>query len=713
MAEQATAKLIDRKALLALALYGLIAVVFFGHALLDSFSRMHLGRSTDASFLMWALVWWPHAVRSGLNPFLCKVVWVPQGFNLAWSNAIPLAALAAAPLTATAGPVVTYNILCLFAITLAAWTAFLTCRRLCRNFSAALTGGYVFGFSSCMLDRLGAGHLNLLLIFPLPLIVLVTLALIEDRISYRAGALLLALLLVTQFLFTTEIAATAMIFGLVTIGLAWRFGDSDQRRVIRRLAPSIGVAGAASALLLAPYLYYMLSVGAPHGPVTSPGAGSINLLNLVAPTSAIALSRLVPGTALVPSGSHRLGDLDAYFGLPLLLVLGLYFWPHRREIAARLMLTALVIILILALGPRLRIGAWTGFGLPWKLFLYLPIIKNAMPSRLTIYAFLIAAMVVALWLADQRFSLLIRVSLALLIVAATLPNPDPQVWSRPVELPDFFASGIYRQYLHPDEIVLALPYSSIGDTMLWQAATGMYFRMAVGYTGLHPRDFDQWPIIDAFANTTLIPEASLQLKAFMAAHDVTAIIANDSQIAQWGPLLATIDRSPQHTGGITLYRIAPSDLAEYGHVTAAEMARRDEAARFTALLAAARTYLITGHPLAALSPMEAQRLGLLPPGSVDDPDVRTNAGLYLGPWSNQQIGVGVVGSYATLQPLIEQYRGRAKAVLFPFPKELNGTPRGDTFMRLLVMVFDRTTLIGLTPRDLADRAASVPAKHPW
>src|SRR5258708_29875817 len=112
-----------------------------------------------------------------------------------------------------------------------------------------------------------------------------------------------------------------------------------------------------------------------------------------------------------------------------------------------------------------------------------------------------------------------------------------------------------------------------------------------------------------------------------------------------------------------------------------------------------------GHPPGAHSPIEAQRLGLRPPGSVDDPDVRTNAGLYLGPWPNQQIAVGVVGSYTTLQPLIERYRGRGKTVFFPFPKELKGVPRGDTFMRLLVMVFDRATLINEAPHD---RSVAVP-----
>jgi hypothetical protein len=229
--------------------------------------------------------------------------------------------------------------------------------------------------------------------------------------------------------------------------------------------------------------------------------------------------------------------------------------------------------------------------------------------------------------------------------------------------------------------------------MSWQALTGMYFRMAVGYTGEPPREFEQWPINTAFANSSLLPDAPLQLKAFMAAHDVSAVVAADSQIPRWGSLLAALDPSPTRTGGVTLYRPAASEIARYRGITATEMAQHDEELRFQALLAAARAYLAAGNDPSTLSPQRVQTLGLIPNGWVNDPDVRTNNGLYLGPWSGGKIAVGVVGSYDTLKPLIARYRASDTEVLYPFPKVLTGEPDSDdTFMRLMVIVFDRNAL---------------------
>jgi hypothetical protein len=91
--------------------------------------------------------------------------------------------------------------------------------------------------------------------------------------------------------------------------------------------------------------------------------------------------------------------------------------------------------------------------------------------------------------------------------------------------------------------------------------------------------------------------------------------------------------------------------------------------------------------------MRAEQLGLLPPHWVTDPDVRTNNGLYLGPAGADQVAIGVVGSYEGIQPVIARYRAAATEIFFPFPKKLIEPPHGDTFMRLLVMIFDRKGLV--------------------
>jgi hypothetical protein len=71
--------------------------------------------------------------RPGLNPFVSKEVWAPVGVNLAWAQTAPALAVALAPVTYLAEPPVAYNVAALLMPALAAWTAFLLCRRLTRG----------------------------------------------------------------------------------------------------------------------------------------------------------------------------------------------------------------------------------------------------------------------------------------------------------------------------------------------------------------------------------------------------------------------------------------------------------------------------------------------------------------------------------------------------------------------------------------------------
>ncbi len=157
-------------------------------------------------------------------------------------------------------------------------------------------------------------------------------------------------------------------------------------------------------------------------------------------------------------------------------------------------------------------------------------------------------------------------------------------------------------------------------------------------------------------------------------------------------MLLKVDSSPHAAGGVWIYRASPASLAPYRDKTALEMERLDAETRFEALLAAAQKYLADGRDPASLTPLAVQKLGLMPPNWVSDPDVATNNGLWLGPRDGGLIGVGVVGSYEALKPLIAKYRGNAVQIYFPYPRALAGNPKGNTFMRMLVIVFNREGL---------------------
>jgi hypothetical protein len=330
--------------------------------------------------------------------------------------------------------------------------------------------------------------------------------------------------------------------------------------------------------------------------------------------------------------------------------------------------------------------------MPWKIAIHIPIVKNALPSRFTNYAFLAVSLIVAKWLSAGSRRRLWRIIVAIVLIFSFLPDLNASNWLAATNVPPFFDNTADSRAIHPDETIVTIPYGIRGDAMLWQAVAGMSFRMAGGYTGHTPREFERWPIVNALMTATLIPDAPVQLAAFITVHDATVVVVDDNHRDMWAEVLEVIDPAPQHIGGVWLYRADPARLTPYHDIKPIVMEQRNDEARFLALLAAARDYLAGRYDLSALTPARAQSLHLLPPNWVSDPDVRTNNGLYLGPWNDSQIAVGVVGSYEALKPLIAKYRTPAVKLFFPFPKELAGEPTGDTFMRLLVMVFDRSTL---------------------
>src|SRR6202521_939615 len=202
MAERGNA---TRQGFAALALYLALAAFLFARPSAPQFASSYLGWGADQCFFIWGLTWWPYAFAHHLNPFVAKLVFSPSGLNLTWTTPVPLMSALALPLTSTLGPVATYNLLCAICPALGAWSAFLLCRYLTRDFWSSLMGGYLFGFSAYVLGHVLGGHLDCFAVFLIPLIVYVVLARIEGRMGRRSFAFLLFALLLAQFLIADEI----------------------------------------------------------------------------------------------------------------------------------------------------------------------------------------------------------------------------------------------------------------------------------------------------------------------------------------------------------------------------------------------------------------------------------------------------------------------------------------------------------------------------
>ncbi len=703
----------DRHGLLAFSIYLTFSLLVFGRPLLGHFRDTYIGRGSDPSVSMWYFVWWPYALVHRLDPFFTDLIWAPNGVNLAWTTAVPLPSFVGWPLTAGVGPIAAYNVLSLVTLPFAAWAAFMLCRYACGAWWPSLLGGYIFGFSAYMLGQQACGHLSLTMVFLVPLAVLLVIRAIEGELAPGRLIIALAAMLVGQFLISIEVFATMTAIAGMALLLGWSFAPSETGQRIVKALPPIAWAYAATMLIVGPYLYYLFFFGSPRGQIYSSDQYSSDLLNFVvpAPTNALGAIPLIDRVG-APFATISIAEVDTYVGLPLILLAAAYAWRHWGEPTGKLLVDSLIIICVLAMGPLLHFrGAVLGQA-PGKILAMMPELDKAIPARLMMYSFLVLAIIVSLWFATNQFAAAAKIALAAIIVVSTLPNLSGDYWTRSDDSPAFFTGSLHRQYLAPGENVLILPFGIRGSSMLWQAETAMYFRMAGGYTATTPPEFREWPIVDAFFNAEYLPDAGAQLTAFMAHHGVSTVVVadNDPNAPAWHKLASACCTRNQSVGGITLYSVAPAALKPYKQATSLDMSRRADSALFDTLLLAADRYLSEGNRLADLTPLEAQRRGLLSDSWITgptaagwsivdnlftDPSGRYRLGAWLGPMGDGHASVGVYGSYAAVVPIIDRYSHNSVRDYFPYPHTLADSAAAtdrNKMHGLMVIEFDREQL---------------------
>ena len=718
-------RLFDRKAAGAFLACLTLSALVFGRIVLAHPVSVYVGRGPDPQLYIWFMAWWAHAISHSVNPFLTKVIWAPSGVNLAWTANMPLAAWAVYPVTRAFGPIVSYNLVCLLSPALAGWSAFILCRYAAGCYWPALFGGLFFAFSPYVLSRM-LGNVDLTLMWPIPLCAYAALRRIDGSLGARGFVTALAILIAAQFLLFAEIVASATLFGALALVLAAPAMGPPERRRLFSAAALAAVAYVAAAILVAPYLYYMFIHPTAPEQIFSPWHFAIDLANLMVPTGVNQLG-LAPFLAPIASRFRaELSESGAYLALPIIAIAVLYARERWNAPNGRLLVHLLIVICVLAMGPRLEIGGRIVVGLPGSALTRLPLLDKALPARFMLYAYLVLAVMAAIWLAVANPRTTARWILALVAVPFMLPNLCAAYWSTPAAIPAFFGEGLYRQYLAPGETVVVLPYGILGEGMLWEAATNIYFRMAEGYvtfTPPVPPEQSRWPIIESLYELRGVPAAGDQFKAYLAGHDVGAVIVGPRRHYRVGsidgrPTAATWTRAPTlaperdataamlgslgvpaiAAGDVTIYRLTPRALAQSRADTALAMEQRAQQTRFEAMVLGAERYLDGGGNLASLSVERAQQLGLFPLGwfggtlaGSRDTNPIFHSTLLLGPAGAGGIEVGLADSYQALEPIIRRYGPLSARIYFPYPAPMTAgsTPRGSA---TLVMIFDRTGL---------------------
>jgi hypothetical protein len=508
-------------------------------------------KSQDPNISVWSLGWWPYAVGHGLNPLYTHVLMAPAGHNLAWVTTVPPLALLAAPITVAASPVVSFNLLVALAAPLSAWAAFLLCRRLTGKFWAGLAGGAVFGFSAFEGYHSAWGHLNLAYALLLPILGYIIVVWWQGSISTRTFVILAGVTMALQFYLYLEVFADMTAFLVLSLVLGFALAGSASRPAIVRLGKFIGLAYVVTIVLALPDIVYTLSSKSPRPvPVTSTDLAS---LVIPQPGRTFGITWLAHAAAF-NSGLYNL-SVASYVGVPLLLLVVLLAVTTWQSRLVRFLTCMLVIVLVASLGPVIMREGHPIATVPWSGLFHLPFVRNALPVRLMVFAYLVLAVATALWLAGPAKRVpWARWPLAVLVIVFIALDAFPIKVKVHSEVPTFISAGQYRRQLSPGEIVVVV--SNDGNTgMLWSAESDYYIRISGGYIneGINkasdlprPVEFVAYPTPSRVAN----------FEHFVKTNHIGAILLDvtNTPVPRWAAVIFPVLGLVGHNvGGVVVY----------------------------------------------------------------------------------------------------------------------------------------------------------------
>jgi hypothetical protein len=457
----------------------------------------------DIYLNIWFMRYIAVAVAHGHLPALVtNTLNAPQGVNLMWNTSLLLPGVVLAPLTLTAGPVVSLAVLLTLGFAGSAIAMFAVLRNWGASPIAAGLGGAFYAFLPALVVA-AEDHYHLeFAVFP-PLIIDAVARLLTGRGRPVLVGLWLGLLLALQLFVAEELLVdTALVAVVLTLFLVLArpaaiiliMPRAAARRGARILLGS-AVAAVVALVLCGRALWVQF-----HGPLTEHGSP----WHLGKYGNHIGTFVTAPNTVLIHNNfsiflavtfQHPI-EVYGYLGWPLLvalIVLPIIFW---RDVRVRVLgLTFFAIEWLSMGGHRQRLGRFniSANALAWHYLWHLPILSQVVPNRLSILADGLAAAVLAFsaehvisalrrqhsWRSWRRITIAAVATAALAaIVVPVLPRAVP---AAPVSAaPAGWHAVIRRLHLPYDASVLVLPFGG-GLPMSWQALSRQPIALVGGY----------------------------------------------------------------------------------------------------------------------------------------------------------------------------------------------------------------------------------------
>ena len=482
--------------LIAIALFTIPAVALWWHVWSGHPSSTLTCGCGDPAQEVWFMAWPAWAVTHLHSLFFSGAVNVPDGANLLSNTSGTLIGVVLAPVTWLFGPVAATNVALTLAPALSAWGCFAALRPLVTWKPGAIPAGLVFGYSSAIVTSLTFGHVSVtFLVIPPLLFTTLHEIVIRQEHSVRRDGLVLAALLVAQFLISPEILFMCLLFAVAGLVVVVVVGWRQVRVRSGHALPALGLAGGVTVALLAYPVWFGLA-----GPQAVTG-----VLFALAPISGVPFSGVLsPGqyAAFAPEyvrfGGYlgRNGPPPDYVGAGLAAVTAAAVVVARRRPLTWLLLFLATVALWLALGGYLLSApSWLGHPwLPWRALSTLPLFKEILPDQvapfLTLFlAFLLAVGLDALFVVHRRpgsfvarhLRAAVASATALVAVVALVPvfvTFDLPLTVVPVRNPPFLRE--VSSALPSNTVLLTIPFAVSGSAqpMLWQAVDDLRFRLA-------------------------------------------------------------------------------------------------------------------------------------------------------------------------------------------------------------------------------------------
>ncbi len=475
-----------REYLVPIILYLVITIAYFDRHVFSGLSSSYFGGSyPNFAYLSWILAYWKYQLFHLNNPFYTQLIYSHNMISMAWNPFfLPSFGIGALPLTLALGHTVTAQLILVSESVTGSFFTYLLCRRFGAKYFPALFGGYLFGFSSYVIEATVQTLPNTRAIFLLPIIIYAITKRYDRKIPPIVFVAIETLLLVILFGIFPEIFSSSVLIGGITFIIFYAYGSPSQRKEILSISIFLLYSVIVATLLLLPYAYFMIAKNYYGG--SKFGWSASGLLSTFIPNIYVLLH--IPGHSMwhligYRKGSNGAFSTSGYLGIPLIALLILYVKKYWKTFTGKTFTTIFFIIFVFSLGRYLSIEEIHSIWLPWDLTAKIPLLKDMQPHRLDAYLFLLASIMLSMYFSQvkNRFS---RYFWMACIILFLIPNP---LYSKggiiSAEAP--FWNAQYRQYIAKRSTIIVVSNS---NGMRQQADTGFYFKLANGISqgpGIH------------------------------------------------------------------------------------------------------------------------------------------------------------------------------------------------------------------------------------